>query len=381
MSYAIQEIFQSFYEDFAAMNSVSYEASKVANSISNCRTSALGGNACVCEECGYIQVRYNSCGSRSCPCCQTIPKEKWIDKRKSEVVDAPYFHVVFTVPEELNPLIYSNKKLLYNLLYQSSAATLKELASDSKYLGARIGFLSVLHTWGQNLSYHPHVHAVVLGGGLTTDLQFKQCEKSFLFPVRVVSKLFRGKFMEELKLLYQNKKLSFSENHAKYHNSYEFQELVNLLYSKEWIPHLKETFYGADKVIEYLGRYTHRIAISNSRILTIDSKGITFRLKDYRTGEHTTMTLEPKEFIRRFLMHVLPCGFVKIRYYGLLANRHKRKQLAICRNLLKGLYQKPRLEGKSCVEILFELFGVNVNLCPYCNIQSMKPYLTYHRRQ
>lgn len=235
----------------------------------------------ICDDCGSHHIHYNSCRNRHCPCCQGLVKEKWIDKRKSEVVNAPYFHVVFTVPSELNPLIYTNKKLLYNLFYKASAETLTELSKDPHHLGAEIGFMSILHTWGQSLSYHPHLHCVVLGGGLTKDLKFLAFKDDFLFPIRIVSRLFRGKFLNSLEASkYKANRLIFAGQGSKYRNSYEFKELLSILYKKEWIPHIKETFKGAANVIEYLGRYTHRVAISNARILNIMPDCITFRMKD-----------------------------------------------------------------------------------------------------
>lgn len=289
------------------------------------------------------------------------------------MVDAPYFHVVFTVPEELNPLIYTNRKLLYSLLYKASADTLMELAQDKKYLNANIGFISILHTWGQNLSFHPHIHSIVLGGGLTKDLKFKTVTDHFLFPVRVVSKLFRGKFMAALKKLYLKNRLTFSGSSLKFQRSFEFQRLVDLLYSKEWIPHIKETFKGALNVLEYLGRYTHRIAISNSRILSMNDTGITFSIKDYKKqGLQSQITLTPVEFIRRFLMHILPKGFVKIRHYGILSNLSKKGKLAILRNIIKRNYPKPRLDGLTTAQIILELFGTDIHRCPKCFNHNFK---------
>lgn len=277
------------------------------------------------------------------------------------------------MPEELNPLIYANKKLLYSLLYKASADTLMELAQDKKYLNASIGFMSILHTWGQRLNFHPHIHCVVLGGGLTKDLKFKTAKDNFLFPIYVVSKLFRGKFMNALKKLYKADKLVFSGTSLKFRCSNEFQRLVDLLYKKEWVPHIKETFKGAKNVIEYLGRYTHRIAISNSRIVSIRDTGITFSVKDYKKqGAKSYVTLAPVEFIRRFLMHILPKGFVKIRYYGIFSNRTKKVKLAICRNIIKGNYSKPLLEGLTAAQIIFLLFGVDVYKCPKCSSRNLK---------
>jgi len=372
MSYAIQRIFNQYYDLAKEHFYVDGLAHKTALSIMRCKTPASGGNVSTCQDCGHSEMHYNSCRNRHCPCCQGLVREKWIDKRKSEVIDAPYFHVVFTVPEELNPLIYANKKLLYSLLYKASAETLLELGQDKKHLNADIGFMSMLHTWGQDLSFHPHIHSIVLGGGLTKDLKFKVSKDKFLFPVRVVSRLFRGKFMVALKELYRDNKLTFSGSSLKFQHSFEFQELVNLLYSKEWIPHIKETFKGALNVLEYLGRYTHRIAIANSRILSIDDTGITFSVKDYkRQGVLSQITLKPVEFIRRFLMHILPKGFVKIRHYGILSNRSKKVKLAILRNIIKRNYPKPRLEGLTAAQIILELFGVDINRCSKCSSQNL----------
>lgn len=381
MSYQIQDIFTSFYKDYLDVYGLDYELDKVARAIISCKTPALGGNIDICDDCGFSKVHYNSCRNRHCPCCQGLVKEKWIDKRKSEVVNAPYFHVVFTVPSELNPLFYTNKKLLYSLFYKASAETLAELSKDPRHLGAEIGFMSILHTWGQSLSYHPHIHCVVLGGGLTKDLKFLASKEDFLFPVRVVSRLFRGKFLDALKIYYKSNRLVFAGQSAQYRNSYNFKELLSILYKKEWVPHIKETFKGAANVIEYLGRYTHRVAISNARILNITPEYITFRVKDYKNNCNTTMNLTPVEFIRRFLMHVLPKGFVRIRHYGILSNRSKRVKLQICRNLVRGKYERPFLEGLSAAEMILKLFNVNVSCCLKCGSHHVKPYGLFHKRE
>jgi len=373
MSYAIQDIFKEYYEQTNEQYPVDGWAHKAALALMSCKTPALGGNVATCEDCGHMKVHYNSCRNRHCPCCQGLVKTKWIDKRKSEVIDAPYFHVVFTVPEELNPLIYANRKLLYALLYQASADTLLELAKDKKYVNAEIGFMSILHTWGQALNFHPHIHAIVLGGGLTKDLKFKAVQKNFLFPVHVVSKLFRGKFMAALKKLYQTKQLIFAGTSSAFERPLQFQKLVDRLYAKKWVPHIKETFKGAQNVLEYLGRYTHRIAISNGRILSFNDTGVTFQIKDYKKqNELSQITLTPVEFIRRFLMHILPKGFVKIRYYGILSNRSKKVKLAICRNIIKRNYPESRLEGLTAAQIILELFDTDIYQCPNCLSYNLK---------
>lgn len=371
MYYPIQVIFQKYYLSYCEQYGVNFDFDKVARAIISCKTSSQGGHSSICVDCGYSSNHYNSCRNRHCPCCQGVVKAKWIDKRKAEVLNAPYFHVVFTVPSELRPLFFSNKNELYSLLYRISKETLMTLAKDPKYLGVDIGFMSILHTFGQNLSYHPHLHCVVLGGGFTKDLKFKKSDDKFLFPVRVISKLFRGKFLAALKELYKNKKLIFSSEMKCLYNSKAFNDFLSLLYSKEWIPHIKETFKGAKNVIEYLGNYTHRIAISNARILNVTDLEVTFKAKNYRTGEKETVTLHPVEFIRRFLMHVLPKGFTKIRHYGILSNRSKKVKLAICRNILKGIYHKSELNGLSMPEILLKLFNIDILSCKKCGSKKI----------
>lgn len=367
MSYPIQEIFRNYFNDTIDLYPVDAFTYQTAAAIMTCKTPAQGVNMSICADCHHVEMHNNSCRNRHCPCCQGLVKEKWIDQRKAEIVDTPYFHVVFTVPEELNPIIYANKEVLYTLLYKASADTLMTLAKDEKHLNASIGFMSILHTWGQSLTFHPHIHSIVLGGGLTKDLTFKTTKDDFLFPVRVVSKVFRGKFMEAFKKLYKSGQLAFSGTSFPFQHPVAFQKLVDLLYAKAWIPHIKETFKGAQNVIEYLGRYTHRIAISNARILEVNDEGITFRVKDYKKqGKPSQVTLAPVEFIRRFLMHILPKGFVKIRHYGILSNRTKKIKLKICRNIIKRNYPKPQLVGLTAAQIILKLFGVDIYKCPQC---------------
>ena len=366
MSYAIQEIFKHTYANFKNSHQVSSSADKAALAVLRCKTPMLGGNQAVCKDCGATEVHYNSCRNRHCPCCQAVNKERWIDARKADVVDATYFHAVFTVPENLNSLFLANKRLLFNLLYDSSAATLKELAKDKRHLGAQIGFISILHTWGSNLSFHPHIHTIVLGGGLSKDQTFVAAKTGFLFPIKAVSRLFRGKFLHGLKTLYQNGQLNFPFSHAMLRYSSQFNQFLSELYAKEWIPHLKETFKGAANVIEYLGRYTHNIAISNSRILKATDQTVLFKIKDYRTGNPSTLHLSSEEFIRRFLMHVLPDRFVRIRHYGLLSNRSKRKKMSLVRMLVGGVKMMPRFKDMTTLEILKKLYGFDPRICRHC---------------
>ncbi|GLC81769.1 IS91 family transposase [Lacrimispora brassicae] len=363
----VQDIFYRFYPGYLEKYTPSAVQSKTATSIMNCKTGAYGVNVDVCKDCGCIQVHYNSCRNRCCPMCQVLPKEKWMDLRREDVLDAPYFHVVFTVPDELNPLIYSNQKLLYDALYHAASETLDELSMDSKHLGAKIGYICILHTWGSEMNYHPHIHTIVLGGGLDAKSHWKDKGDSFFLPVQVISKIFRGKYMDELKDLWKNKKLEFHGSSEKYRNHYVFQELVNSCYAKEWIPHCKKTFNGAQSVIKYLGKYTHRIAISNHRIVSMDENTVTFSVKDYRNdGKWKTLTLPGIEFIRRFLMHVPPKRFVRIRHYGLLSSRNKGKNITLCRNLLGCQKYISVLRNMTGPEMLKDLWKVDVCLCKSC---------------
>ena len=333
----------------------------------NCKTGAFGVNISVCEDCGCISVHYNSCRDRCCPMCQEFPKEKWVDARREDVLDAPYFHVVFTVPEELNPVIYSNQKLLYNALYHASSDTLQELASDSKYLGADIGYICILHTWGSEMNFHPHIHAVVLGGGLDPGNHWKDNGEDFFLPIRVVSRLFRGKYLAELKQLWENGKLEFHGTAEPYRNHYVFKELLDSCYDKEWVPYCKKPFDGAESVIRYLGKYTHRIAISNYRIKSVTDSSVTFTAKDYKNqGQWKEVSISGEEFLRRFLMHVPPKRFVRIRHYGLLSSRNKRSKITLCRNLLGCKKYLSRLKDLDAPAIIRLLYNKDVCKCSSC---------------
>lgn len=363
----IQQAFQQFYAQYVQSYPPYDQQSKVCRDIMNCRTAALGGNSYTCNECGHTEIHYNSCRNRHCPSCQGLATAKWIDKRSTEIVHAPYFHTVFTIPQELHALVYQNQRLLYNLLYQAVAQTLQELSQDSKYLGAQIGFFSILHTWSQDLHYHPHIHAVVLAGGLTKDGQWRSSSSGFFLPVKVLSTLFRGKFLNQLKQYYQQKKLSFYGKAAVYKNHKTFQALLNQCYRKDWYSYTKRTFSGPAAVVKYLGRYTHRIAIANSRIVAVNEHTVTITVKDRKhNNQKKTVTLPGVEFIRRFLLHVLPKGFVKIRHYGLLANCNKNTKLERSRQLTNSPVRKAQLEGLTPTDMILVLTGKDVTKCPIC---------------
>lgn len=363
----IQDIFIESYSSYTKKYTPTHQQAKVAEDIMKCRTAEMGGRVQECEECGYTTILYNSCRNRHCPQCQGVAKHVWIDQRSKDILDAPYFHVVFTMPSSLQSLVYQNQKLLYDLMYKVSAETLLELAMDKKYLGAQIGFISVLHTWGQDLHYHPHIHVVVLAGGITEMDQWRNTSKKFFIPVRVLSKKFRGKFLYYLKRYYHKKKLMFYKDLKKYLDPKNFNDLISQCYKVDWYCYTKETFSGPLAVIKYLGRYTSRTAVSDQRIISVDEKTVTMVVKDYKNASRRKLhTMDCIEWIRRFLMHVLPRRFVRIRYYGILANRHKKTKLERCRKLTSSRKYKPKFEGLSTVDILCILMGKDVLLCPSC---------------
>ena len=311
---------------------------KVMSAIEQCRTAALGGHALHCEGCGHDQISYNSCRNRHCPKCQASAAKRWLDARQAELLPVDYYHVVFTLPAPISAIAYYNKALIYRLLFEVAAETLTTIAADPKHLGAQIGATLVLHTWGSALTHHPHVHGIVPGGGLSPDGQrWVACKPGFFLPVRVLSRLFRRRFLEELGVAYRAGELQFFGEYAELADAKTFAKWLAPMGKCEWVVYAKRPFAGPAAVLAYLSRYTHRVAISNSRLISMDEAGVTFRWKDYRAkGEtrHKTMTLEPEEFMRRFLLHVLPSGFHRIRHYGLIANNARKDNLALARELL-----------------------------------------------
>jgi Putative transposase/Transposase zinc-binding domain len=314
---------------------------KVMSAIEQCRSAALGGHVLRCGGCGADQVSYNSCRNRHCPKCQSSAAQRWLDARQADVLPVEYYHVVFTLPAPVADIAYQNKAELYGLLFDMAAQTLLRIAADPKHLGARIGATLVLHTWGSALTHHPHVHAVVPGGGLAPDGKtWVACRPGFFLPVRVLSRLFRRRFLEELLRAHQAGKLQFFGEHAALADAQAFKAWLAPLRKCEWVVYAKRPFAGPQAVLAYLSRYTHRVAISNSRLLAMNEHGVTFRWKDYRAKgkqRYKPMTLSPQEFMRRFLLHVLPCGLHRIRHYGLLANGARKANLALARELLNVL--------------------------------------------
>lgn len=368
----IQQIFQLGWDDYCKHFNPSDEQSKASYSIMNCKTGKFGYNISCCDACHHLKFHANSCRNRNCPNCQAVLKELWIDKRNSELIDADYFHVVFTIPAQLNPLVYANQKLLYSLLHRCSAETLLELSESKKYLGATPGIIQILHTWGQELNYHPHVHCIVSGAGLTKTKDLKLCSNKFLVRIEPLVKLFRGKFLHYLNDYYQKNVLHFSKFCQELRNRYNWNEFKNKLYSIDWNAEIKETFNGNGNAIEYVGRYANRIAITNTRILDISDGQVSFSAKDYKTSNTKTVTISCTEFIRRFMMHVLPSGFQKIRYYGFLNNRWKTKNLTIIFNIQGHRRFQSMLSGLSMDEVLLKVWNYNIHKCPECGRNSMR---------
>jgi hypothetical protein len=318
---------------------------KVMSAIEQCRSAALGGHILRCEGCGADQIAYNSCRNRHCPKCQSAAARRWLDARQADLLPVQYYHVVFTLPAPIAAIAYQNKAVIYGLLFDVAAETLLRIGADPKHLGARIGVTLVLHTWGSALTHHPHVHGIVPGGGLSADgARWIGCRSGFFLSVRVLSRLFRRRFLEELAQAHRAGRLQFFGEYAALSDARTFGRWLAPLRQCEWVVYAKRPFAGPAAVLAYLSRYTHRVAISNSRLLAIDERGVTFRWKDYRAKgrtRHKTMTLAAEEFMRRFLLHVLPGGFHRIRHYGLLANGARTANLAQARELLNHAPAQP----------------------------------------
>lgn len=310
---------------------------RVLRDITSCRTATLGGHLEQCNQCGHQQIAYNSCRNRHCPKCQAAARAEWLDERAAELLPVEYYHVVFTLPDQLGPLALQNKRVIYGLLFKAASETLTEIAADPRHLGAQIGFLAVLHTWGQTLQHHPHLHCVVPGGGLSPDhSKWVACRKGFFLPVKVLSRLFRRKLLSDLRAKFEEGELLCLGQLIQLAQKDHFEKLLDELCRIEWVVYAKPPFGGPEQVLKYLARYTHRVAISNHRLLELSDGRVSFSYKDYAAGNLTkTMTLDACEFTRRFLLHVLPRGFVRIRHYGFLANRCRQEKLELCRQRIE----------------------------------------------
>jgi len=377
----VADVFRQYGPAFrqAHGSSMSGAQLRVMQAIEVCRTAALGGHVDECDHCGHSTISYNSCCNRHCPKCQSLARAHWLEDRRSELLPVPYFHVVFTLPEQIAPVALQNKTLVYNILFRAASETLRRIAADPQHLGADIGFLAVLHTWGQNLHHHPHLHCVVPGGGLSDDgRRWVYCRKRFFLPVKVLGRLFRRLFCDYLQEAFDAKELKFYGQLANLSDPQAFALWVHSARYKKWVVYSKPPFGGPAQVLDYLGRYTHRVAISNNRILAIGDAQVTFQYKDYKDGGASkTMTLTADEFMRRFLLHVLPQGFVRIRHFGFLANRHRKQKLDLCRKLLDSTAATylPSLphDYKTCYQLLT---GQSLDLCPHCHQGHMIRVLT-----
>jgi Putative transposase/Transposase zinc-binding domain len=357
--------------------SMSTAQRRVMTAIEVCRTAALGGHLEQCDQCGHERNCFNSCRDRHCPKCQSLARAQWIEDRQAELLPVGYFHIVFTVPQEIAAIAFQNKEPVLGILFRVAAETLRTIASDPKHLGAEVGFFAVLHSWGQNLQFHPHLHCVVPGGGLSPDGQrWISCRPDFFLPVRVLSKLFRRLFLEALQCAFDCGTLRFFHGLRPLADRGSFARYLAKSKKHRWVVYAKRPFAGPQQVLDYVGRYTHRVAISNNRLLDIEEGQVRFKWKDYRHGDQIkTMALDADEFIRRFLMHVLPAGFHRIRYYGFLGNRHRSERLTRCRQLLDmtttEVRADPHSTAKGYRERYQQLTGRSLRQCPQCKQGEM----------
>lgn len=361
----LSDILESQKENFLTGGRLCADQARAYNDILHCRTSKMGSHTLTCDSCGHTRTSYNSCRNRHCPKCQYVKQLLWVEKLRCRLLPVRYFHIVFTVPEFLNPLLYLNQRECYSMLFASSALAVKKAASNPVFLGVQSGCLSVLHTWGQALNYHPHIHMLVPAGGPDPDpMEWVAANKKFFVPVRALSKIFRGIFMEKLTVALREDRLRIPEKQKGLYAAVGL--LKKEAYSKLWHVYIKKTFKGANQVVSYLGRYTHRVAISNSRIVSANADTVKFRWKDYRDNRTKIMELPGTEFIRRFMQHILPSGFYKIRYYGIMSSANSKTGMEDCFRLLKAARFISFYEGLSTYEILEEILGRDPFRCSGC---------------
>lgn len=347
---------------------------RALRAIAACRTAALGGHTEACEHCGAIRIAYNSCRNRHCPKCQRLAKARWLTARQADLLPVDYFHVVFTLPHALNPLAQGNPRVLYTLLFRAARETLAAFGDDPRHLGGEVGGIAILHTWGQTLEQHLHLHCVVPGGALARDqARWISAKPGFLFPVRALAEVFRGKYLAGLQEAFHREDLRFAGSVANLADPAAFQTFVRTLRATDWVVYAKPPFAGPAQVLEYLGRYTHRVAISNDRLVSLEAGQVRFRWKDYARGSRVkTMTLSAEEFLRRFLLHVLPGGFVRIRHFGFLANRGHTAKLARCRALLAAAPPPGPAGPEPVAALMLRLTGVDIGQCPVCRTGRLR---------
>lgn len=355
------------------LKSLSREQKAVIDDIVSCRTAELGGHVLVCDECGNFEISYNSCRNRHCPKCQSFKKELWISDRMKELLPVHYFHIVFTIPKILSPIALQNKETVYSLLFKAASDTLKEVAANPKNLNSKIGFISILHTWDQKLGHHPHIHSIVPGGGISTENdEWKKSPKNFFLSVKVLSSVFRGKFLSRIEKAFDQKRLNFWGDYSHLSSNEDFKNLLHDSCKTDWVVYSKPPFKGPGAVVKYLGRYTHRIAISNYRIKEVSDTHVTFTWRDRKNGNKVkTIKMDVVSFMKRFLLHILPSGFMKIRYYGFLGNARKKENLQLCLKLLGNKKPRKRDATKSKMERFIEITGVDPTVCCMCKIGHM----------
>jgi hypothetical protein len=373
----IADIFRKFGDGYSDIHNLHPVQTKAFNDIINCRSAQLGGHIEKCDHCGNTRHAYNSCRNRHCPKCQYIKQVQWVDKLKAKLPPARHFHLVFTIPQSLHRLFYLNQAQAYKLLFKASAMALKTCAANPKFLGAQTGAVAVLHTWGQTLNYHPHIHMIVPAGGLSEDdMEWVHSGKAFFLPVKVLSALFRGILCSLLEKAISNNALKLPDDCS------NFNQLKAQLYKNPWNVYAKKPFGSVGKVVEYLGKYTHRVAISNHRIMSCNDGRITFRCKDHKTGMFTKqITLDANEFIRRFMQHILPCGFYKIRYFGIMALCNGQGKNALCFELINKDSFLPVLEGLPAFDVYRELSGKDPYCCPVCKQGKMRTVSIYAAKE
>lgn len=372
--YEVADIFRLYGEDYRRNNALPHNQIKVMHHIESCRTAQLGGHVEQCDQCGFERIAYNSCRDRHCPKCQTMAKEQWLNDRKSELLPCGYFHLVFTLPHEFNPIILCNKNITLNILFSAVSQTLQAFAKDPQWkLEAQLGFISVLHTWTQTLMDHFHLHCLVPGGALSfSKKRWVAANDSFLFRIESLAKEFKKRYLNLLETAHRNGKLIFPGKTAAFESQEEFAQLVGALFKVKWIAYAKRPFAGPKQVLEYLGRYTHRVAISNNRIKSIDNGTVTFEYRDRsKNNEVREMNLCADEFIRRFLLHVLPPRFMKIRYFGFLSHKSKKQMIPLIRELIDPSAKLPEKTKETIVEIMFRLTGEDITCCPECKKGKM----------
>ena len=374
VQWEVADIFRLYGDTYRQSNSLPYEQIKVMHHIEVCRTAELGGHVEQCDQCGFEQIAYNSCRDRHCPKCQCLVKEQWLNDRKAELLPCGYFHLVFTLPHDLNPIILCNKRTSLQILFTAVSETLQAFSKDPRWrLQGQLGFIAVLHTWSQTLMDHFHLHCLIAAGTLSfAKDRWTPARQTFLFRIESLAKEFKKRYLQSLKTAYQNEKLIFPGNTADFASKKGFQKLLMSLFKAKWIAYAKRPFAGPVQVLEYLGRYTHRVAISNNRILSIDKGKVSFTYRDrQRNNEIRKITLDAHEFIRRFLLHALPKGFLKIRYFGFLAHKNKKQAIPLLRKLIDPDAKLPEKIKETILQMMLRLTGTDITCCSQCKKGKM----------